>query len=177
MVFEHEIDDDPDEEPGHGRCPDRSTSTQRWRALVWFWGWVVSFWTATRSKESEEVIELNPAEVKEQGEAANQRDGKRLVKGLLVDSGAGATVAHGEALFPEFPLQPLIAGMPKTTLVGPFGERTECKGTRKVSLRLGDPRGVKAKINVQDAPTRRAILSVGETEAAGDMLIPTRRPL
>ena len=128
-------------------------------------------WSHTReSEEDPEELDLNPVGT-ENPPAAPGRDGLRLTRGVLVDSGAGATCGGGEALFPEFALQEFPPGTSGTTLVGPFGERSKSRGVRDVKLRLGSPQGTRAKISFQDAGTRRAILSVGESEAAGNMLV------
>ena len=152
---------------------DATIEDDKTEASQSFWQWCTGkvVGAAKRwNREPEEELDLNP--IGTGGQAAIPgRDGLKLVRGVLVDSGAGATCGNGEELFPEFDLQEFPPGTPGTTLVGPFGERSQSRGTRAVKLRLGGPQGTRAKINFQDAGTRRAILSVGESEAAGNLLV------
>ena len=94
-----------------------------------------------------------------------------MKRGVLVDSGAAVTCANGEEEFPEYPLEASEASRKGESYVGPGKERIPNRGQRRPKLRLGSDRGRLAGITFQDAPVRRPILAVGESTAAGNLLI------
>ena len=102
------------------------------------------------------------------GDVGGQRAGRKLVHGVLCDTGAGATVADGSFAFPEFPLESSPGSRQGQTFVGPGRDAIENRGERKVHLRLGSEQGRKAGMKFQDAKVRRPILSVGESTGLGN---------
>ena len=108
------------------------------------------------------MIPLNPVEAKP----------RRLAKGLLVDTGAGVTIANGADSFPEYPLEPSVGSKSGQEYAGP-GEKDIIKnrGQRNIKLRLGSAGGQLAAVRFQDAAVRRPILSVGESTEAGNMYV------
>ena len=96
---------------------------------------------------------------------------RELEDGILVDSGAGASVANGSKEFPEFALEESPGSRAGQCYIGPGGkERLANKGQRKVRVRLCTPEGPSAGLKFQDADVRRTILSVGDSTSAGNML-------
>ena len=116
-------------------------------------------------ESSAEYVECNPigAAAIGQGVRVTQREGRKIQQGILCDTGAGATVANGELVFPEFPLEESAGSRQGQTFVGPGHDSIQNRGQRKVQLRLGSENGRAAGFRFQDANVRRPILSVGES--------------
>ena len=95
---------------------------------------------------------------------------RRLPKGLLVDTGAGVTIASGEESFPEYPLEQSPGSKAGQEYAGP-GEKDVIRnrGQRNARLRLGSATGYLTAVRLQDAAVRRPILSVGESTEAGNV--------
>ena len=91
----------------------------------------------------------------------------KLEQGVLVDSGAGVTIADGGKHFAEYDLEP---GMTRT-FIGPGKETISNRGQRRPKLRLGHEKGPVGSIKFQDAPVRRPILSVGDSTRVGNLLV------
>ena len=88
-----------------------------------------------------------------------------------MDTGANATVANGEAEFPEYSLEESPGSRANQGFVGAGSQRIDNRGQRRVRLKIGSPTGRSAKITFQDAAVRRPICSVGETNDAGSMCV------
>ena len=108
-------------------------------------------------------VELNPIE-------PLTSTPRELEKGVLVDSGAAATVANGAKECPEFALEESPGSKVGQHFVGPGKDRLPNRGQRKARLRLCTPTGPVAGLQFQDAEVRRPILSVGESIAAGNLI-------
>ena len=122
----------------------------------------------SQADELDEGGEVECHVVSVAGESGSQRAGKKLIHGVLCDTGAGATVADGDLAFPEFPLESSAGSRQGQTFVGPGRDAIENRGERKVHLRLGTEQGRKAGLKFQDAKVRRPILSVGESTGLGN---------
>ena len=96
---------------------------------------------------------------------------RKLEQGILVDSGAGVTIADGEKIFPDYALESSPGSIKGQRYVGPGKDVIVNRGQRRVQLRLGSANGPRAKTKFQDAAVRRPILSVGESTEAGNMVI------
>ena len=94
-----------------------------------------------------------------------------MEQGILVDSGAGVTIADGEVNFPDYALEESPGSLKGQRYVGPGKDVITNRGQRRVNMRLGSENGPRAKTKFQDGPVRRPILSVGESTGAGNMLI------
>ena len=106
-----------------------------------------------------------PVDVELNVVASNEKPNLReLEDGILVDSGAGASVANGSKEFPEFAMEESPGSRAGQCYIGPGGkERLPNTGQRKVRVRLCHPEGPSAGLKFQDADVRRPILSVGES--------------
>ena len=109
------------------------------------------------------------------GDAAPQRGSRlrKLEQGILVDSGAGATLANGAVEFPEFKLAESEGSARGQTFQGPGGGKKDVMknlGQRQARLRLGQPHGQRGELTFQEVEVRRPILSVGESTEAGNSL-------
>ena len=87
-----------------------------------------------------------------------------LQQGVLVDSGAGATLA------PEFPLETSEGSLRGQTFQGPGGDANTVRnlGQRRARLRFGQPLGQQGDVTFREAKIRRPIMSVGESTEAGN---------
>ena len=92
---------------------------------------------------------------------------RKLAKGVLVDSGAGASVANGDD-FPEFPQEASEGSKRGQHFLGPGSEKIPNRGQKKVSLMTGS--GIRSKITFQDSPVRRPILAVSDSTKAGNLV-------
>ena len=115
----------------------------------------------------EEVIELNVVDAS----ATKKTTIRKITQGVLVDSGAGVTIADGGKEFPEYALEPSDASRAGQTYAGAGAETIRNRGQRKVRIRLGSEGGPAANIKFQDAAVRRPILSVGESTEAGNLIL------
>ena len=88
---------------------------------------------------------------------------RQLPQGILIDTGAGVTIADGPNHFPEFKIEPSVASRAGQTYMGPRQEVIHNRGEVKTRLRLGAPEGTAVGMKFQDAKVRRPILSVGES--------------
>ena len=93
---------------------------------------------------------------------------RRLPKGILVDSGAGASVADGEKDFPEHPREESLGSKKGQHFLGPGSEKIPNRGQKKINLVTNS--GVKSKITFQDSPVRRPILAVSDSTKAGNLV-------
>ena len=110
--------------------------------------------------DDDECLELNMVHV-----AKNEV--RKIEQGILVDSGAGVTIADGSRYFADYALETGI----NRTFVGPGKEVIKNRGQRQPRLRLGREDGPIGKIKFQDAPVRRPILSVGDSTSIGNLVI------
>jgi len=94
--------------------------------------------------------------------------GRRLPRGILVDSGAGASVADGEKEFPDYPREESAGSKRGQLFLGPGSEKIPNRGQKKVNLMTTS--GVKSKITFQDSPVRRPILAVSDSTKAGNIV-------
>ena len=152
-----------------------------WRAMAWIWQAPNSDDSAIEenlfgAKDSEETTEEEDLsaswedeedclELNMVGDAKNVA--RKLDQGILVDSGAGVTIADGSRHFPDYALETGI----DRTFVGPGKEVIKNRGQRQPRLRLGREDGPIGKIKFQDAPVRRPILSVGDSTAIGNLVV------
>ena len=118
--------------------------------------------------------ELNPVNSVDDGSVDKRQSPtegglRRLAQGLLVDSGAGVTIGDGSVEFADYPLEDSTKKGQR--YAGPGKEIIVNRGQRHVRLRLGGAQGPRVKATIQDAAVRRPILSVGDSESAGNMLI------
>ena len=102
------------------------------------------------------------------GEQKEEPKKRRLPRGILVDSGAGASVADGEKDFPEYPRQDSVGSKRGQHFLGPGSEKIPNRGQKKVNLVTTS--GVKSKITFQDSPVRRPILAVSDSTKAGNIV-------
>ena len=117
-------------------------------------------------EDDEECLSLNAIEDKL----------RKLERGILVDSGAGVTIADGDESFPEYPLQPSPGSRAGQTYAGAKkGDVIPNRGERRVRLRLGAKTGTLAAVTIQDAAVRRPILAVSDSNDAGNMLVFDKR--
>ena len=110
--------------------------------------------------DEEECLELNMVSVA-------KNEARQLEQGILVDSGAGVTIADGSRHFPDYALE---TGLDRTFVV-PGKEVIRNRGQRQPRLRLGREDGPPGKIKFQDAPVRRPILSVGDSTSIGNLVV------
>ena len=103
---------------------------------------------------AEPEIELNAMDNGKAGDPP-MTESRQLRRGILVDTGAAATVADGEIEFPECELVDSPGSVAGQHFVGPGGQRIPCKGQRAVRIRLGRRDGKLARIEFQDAKVRR----------------------
>lgn len=110
----------------------------------------------------EEMIPLNRVEPQP----------RRSAQGLLVDTGAGVTIANGSESFLQYELETSPGSKAGQQYAGP-GEKGVIKnrGQRLAKLRLGSSTGWLTAIKFQDAAVRRPILSVGESTEADNVYI------
>ena len=101
-------------------------------------------------------------------DSRGRREGKKLPRGVLVDSGSSVTIADGGEAFPEFPLEESAGSKAGRSYAGAGQEKLANRGERKARLRLGGPDGRLAGVKFQDGAVRRPILSVSETAKAGN---------
>ena len=74
-------------------------------------------------------------------------------------------------MFPEFPLEESVGSKCGQTYAGAKkGDAIPNRGQRRVRLRLGAEDGELAAMTVQDAPVRRTILAVSDSNDAGNVL-------
>ena len=97
-----------------------------------------------------------------------QRGYQKLAKGVLIDSGAGASVADGDQ-FPGFKREPSEGSRKGQKFVGPGSERISNRGQKRVDIMTKD--GIKSSVMFQDAPVRRPILAVSDSTKAGNMVL------
>ena len=104
--------------------------------------------------------------------AATKGGPRPLAQGILVDSGAGVSIADGSEAFPEYPLEESAGSRSGQTYAGARkGDTIPNRGQRQVKLRLGDVDGERAAMRIQDAPVRRPILAVSDSNDAGNLLV------
>ena len=97
---------------------------------------------------------------------------RQLAQGILVDSGAGVSIADGTEVFPEYPVEESPGSKAGQTYAGAKkGDVIPNRGQRNVRLRLGGAAGERAALKMQDAPVRRPILSVSDSNDAGNLLV------
>ena len=96
--------------------------------------------------------------------------GRRLPRGILVDSGAPVSVADGDE-FPEFPREPSAGSIRGQHFLGAGSGRARIPnlGQKKVSLVTDDR--VKSKLTLQDAKVRRPILAVNDSVKANTLVV------
>jgi hypothetical protein len=114
---------------------------------------------------------LNPVDTSgdiQMGESIGSEKKRRLPKGILVDSGAGASVADGERDFPEFPREESAGSKRGQKFLGPGSEAIANRGQRKVNVMTGS--GIRSKITFQDSAVRRPILAVSDSTKAGNLV-------
>ena len=115
------------------------------------------------SELEEDIIEINAVEPSRR---------RKLVQGVLVDTGAGVTIADGGEEFPEYELEPSEDSRKGQTYRGPGKTGViHNRGQRRVRLRLGAEDGQLVGMKFQDAEVRRPILSVNESVRAGQMFV------
>ena len=117
-------------------------------------------------------IELNPVgtsdDVEMGDEDRSNKKMRKLPKGILVDSGAGASVADGEKEFPEYERAESAGSKQGQMFLGPGSEKIPNRGQKKVNLVTTS--GVRSKITFQDSPVRRPILAVSDSTKAGNLV-------
>jgi len=120
-------------------------------------------------------VPLNPVDTSgdvDMGDTATASGGsgkmRRLPKGILVDSGAGASVADGEKDFPEYKREESAGSKRGQMFIGPGSEKIPNRGQKKINLQTTS--GVKSKITFQDSPVRRPILAVSDSTKAGNLV-------
>ena len=118
--------------------------------------------------ETDARSEIDCCAMDDQAPAPAQREGRRLRQGVLTDTGAGASVADGERVFPECPLEESEGSRSAQKFAGAGSETLANRGQRKVRLRLGAEDGCAAGLKFQDAAVRRPILSVGDSTSRGN---------
>ena len=116
-------------------------------------------------------MELNALDDVGSGKGGRKPPLREIKNGILVDSGAGATVADGAQEFPEYELEPSVGSRAGQHYVGPGKERIPNRGQRKVRTRLCSETGPTAGMKFQDASVRRPILSVGESTEADNLRV------
>lgn len=75
----------------------------------------------------------------------------QLPQGVLVDSGAGASIANGDD-FPEYELEELAGSRRGQHFAGPGGERMIDRGQKHVQIIAQE--GLRSKITFQDTKAR-----------------------
>ena len=114
--------------------------------------------------DGETMIPINPVEPTSRP--------RRIAKGLLVDTGAGATLDNGEENFPEYRLESSPGSRAGQEYAGPgMADTIKNRGQRRARIRLGSEKGQLTSICFQDAAVRRPILSVGESVEADNLYI------
>ena len=116
--------------------------TQPWEFPSWrpILIWILQMVFHTTSRDGEITIDLNPvgAPGSRQLQVNDPRgltpSMRRLVEGITVDSGAGASVAHGAQLFPEWELEASSGSKRGLCYIGAGGERMPNEGQRSGKL-------------------------------------------
>ena len=93
---------------------------------------------------------------------------RKVGRGILIDSGAGASVADGEE-FPEFVREESIGSKKGQQFAGPGKELIPNLGQKKVTL--ASKQGTLSSVIFQDAKVRRPILAVKDTMKAGNITV------
>jgi len=142
-----------------------------WAAsCIWFmWNMVELILYKPEGRVLDEV-ELNVMDVDSSGDVTMEHGSKKMrkiPKGILVDSGAGASVADGDQ-FPEFMREESAGSRRGQQFLGPGSERIPNRGQKKVSVMTQS--GIKSKITFQDSPVRRPILAVSDSTKAGNLV-------
>ena len=99
---------------------------------------------------------------------SEKRGYQKIMKGVLIDSGAGASVADGEH-FPDFKQEPSEGSRKGQKFVGPGSERIPNRGQKRVDIMTKE--GIRSSVLFQDAPVRRPILAVSDSTKAGNMVL------
>ena len=117
-------------------------------------------------------IELSPISDAEkaspQSDPSYDKRFRRVKRGVLVDSGAGASVADTGKAFPEFTVEESEGSKRGQMFAGPGKERLPNRGQAKVSLLT--KAGVGSSLVFQDASVRRPILAVKDSNRAGNIV-------
>ena len=92
---------------------------------------------------------------------------RKLPRGVLIDSWAGASVADGQDS-PEFPKQASAGSRNGQHFAGPGNERIKNRGQFKAQLRTAA--GTRANILFHGAQVRRPILAVSDSTRNGNLL-------
>ena len=149
-------------------------------SVIWLlWTWVVGCFRDTEPRwqdifgEVDLVVTLHPVDTSgdvEMGDTTAERSGKmrKLPKGILVDSGAGASVADGDKDFPEYKREESAGSKKGQVFLGPGSEKIPNRGQKKVNLTTES--GVRSRITFQDSPVRRPILAVSDSTKAGNLV-------
>ena len=93
---------------------------------------------------------------------------RKIEQGILVDSGAGASVANGDD-FPEFVREPSQGSQKGQHFCGPGKERIPNRGQKAITIATQD--GTRSKIVMQDADVRRPILAVNDSLKVGNLVL------
>ena len=126
---------------------------------IWFFGSLSTEWshaTADSSANCDLDMDLNVV------------SGKKRPNGVLVDSGAGASVANS-ADFPNSRVEPSVGSRKGQHFTGPGKEKLPNRGQFRVELKTEDNR--RNNIQFQDAEVLRPILAVSDSVKAGNLVM------
>ena len=144
------------------------------RTMRWIWAALCALVVyMVTVGEFEMEVELNAVDEPEDvqmGDAASggNRKMRKLPRGILVDSGAGASVADGEKEFPEYAREDSEGSKRGQMFMGPGSEKIPNRGQKKVNVTTAS--GVRSRITFQDSPVRRPILAVSDSTKAGNLV-------